>query len=44
LSGVTGNLTGVTGNLTGVGGNIDACELTEKDRKKGVKVSDLILE
>ena len=42
LSGVRGDLSGVTGTLTGVSGNLDACELTDEDRKRGVDISELI--
>ena len=42
LSEVRGDLSGVTGTLTGVSGNLDACELTDEDRKRGVDISELI--
>ena len=42
LSEVRGDLSGVTGTLTGVTGNLDACELTDEDRKRGVDISELI--
>ena len=42
LSEVRGNLSGVWGDLTGVSGNLDACELTDEDRKRGVDISELI--
>jgi hypothetical protein len=42
LIGVSGNLTGVSGDLTGVSGNIDACGLTDEDRRRGVDIEDLI--
>lgn len=44
LTGVYGDLTGVQGDLTGVRGDVDDCNLTAADRKRGVEVSDLIVE
>lgn len=41
-SGVRGNLSGVSGNLSDVWGDLDACELTDADRKRGVHISELI--
>jgi len=38
-----GDLSGISGDLTGIRGNIDECEITLKDRKKGIKIEDLIL-
>jgi hypothetical protein len=39
---VSGDLTGVSGDLTGVSGDLDDCEITDQDRKNGVKIEDLI--
>jgi len=44
LTGVRGYLTGVRGYLTGVEGYLDDCELSDEDRKNGVRISDLIIE
>ena len=43
-SDVRGDLTGVRGYLTGVEGYLDDCELSDEDRKNGVRISDLIIE
>ena len=37
-----GNCTGIYGNMTKVFGNLDACKLTEKERKKGIDIENLI--
>lgn len=42
LTGVSGNLTGVYGDLSGVSGNLDECEISDEDRKKGIRIEDLI--
>ena len=42
LSGVSGDLSGVSGNLSGVSGDLSDCEITEEERAKGVRISDLI--
>jgi hypothetical protein len=33
---------GVTGDLSGVRGDLDACEITEEDRNRGIDIKDLI--
>jgi hypothetical protein len=43
VTGISGNVTGISGNVTGISGNVDECELTSDNRKKGVKINDLIL-
>ena len=43
LSSIGGDLTGIRGNLSGIMGNADSCEISENDRKLGIKVEDLIL-
>jgi len=42
LSGVSGDLSGVWGNLTGVQGDLSDCDLSDRDRQKGVDIRDLI--
>jgi hypothetical protein len=42
LSGIIGDLTGIRGDLTGVSGDLYTCELTAEDRKRGVRVEDLV--
>ena len=42
--GITGDLSGITGDLSDITGDIDACELTDEDKKRGVNVSELIQE
>jgi len=37
-----GDITGLRGDCSGLTGDIDACELSDADRKKGVKIEDLI--
>ena len=41
-TGLYGNCTGVCGDCTVLYGNLDACELTEKDRKSVILIRDLI--
>ena len=43
LSRISGNLTGIRGNLTRISGNLDDCELTDEDRKRGVDISELLI-
>ena len=42
LSNVRGDLSGVSGYLSGVWGDLDACELTDEDRERGVHIYELI--
>ena len=42
-SSISGNVTGISGDVTGISGDVDECELTSENRKKGVKINDLIL-
>ena len=44
VSGISGNVSGIRGNVSGISGNVDDCEITEEDRKKGIKISELIEE
>ena len=42
LSGIRGNLSGIIGDLSGIIGDLTDCQLTEEDRKKGIKIEDLV--
>ena len=53
ISGLYGNISeligdissGLTGDISsGLYGNIDLCEITEEEREKGIKISDLVEE
>ncbi len=44
LNDVSGDLTGVYGDLNGVSGNLNDAEITDDERKNGVRVSDLIVD
>lgn len=41
-TGLRGNCTGLRGNCYGLTGDIDDCELSEKERKLGIDISELI--
>ena len=41
-TGLSGDCTGVNGDCTGLSGDLDLCEITNDERKHGVKVEDLI--
>ena len=41
-SGLCGNISGIYGDCTDIFGDLDLCELTEEERKQGVKISDLL--
>jgi len=32
----------ITGDVNGIRGNIDDCEITKKEREKGIHINDLI--
>lgn len=42
LTDIWGDLSGVRGNLSGITGNLDDCEISEEDRRKGIKVRELV--
>jgi hypothetical protein len=42
VSGICGNVSDIRGNITGISGNLDACEITEEERKEGVYIKDLV--
>lgn len=41
---MTGYCTGLSGDCTGLSGDIDICNITEKERKKGINIRKLIKE
>ena len=41
-AGISGDLSGISGDLTGIRGDLDSCEITAKERKKGINISELI--
>lgn len=43
VSGITGDVSGITGNVSGIRGDLDACELTQEDRARGVNILDLVI-
>jgi len=43
ISGLWGDISGLYGDISGLRGNIDDCLLTNKERKDGVDVVDLIV-
>jgi len=42
LTNVSGNLTCVYGDLSDISGDLDACEITEEDRERGIKIDELV--
>jgi hypothetical protein len=42
VSGIWGNVSGIWGNVSGIRGNVDLCEITEEERRIGIKIKDLI--
>jgi len=43
VSEISGNVSGIYGNVNGIFGDINLCELTEEERKEGVKIEDLVM-
>jgi hypothetical protein len=43
-SGLYGNCSRLSGNCTELSGNLDYCELTPKERDKGIDIKDLVKE
>ena len=41
-SGLSGDCSGLRGDCTGLRGDLNACELSEEERKQGVHIADLI--
>jgi len=42
-SGILGDCTGIKGNCSDIFGNLDQCRITQKNRKKGVLIDDLVM-
>ena len=42
VTGLSGNVSGLSGNVSGLCGNVNDCEITDSERKNGVKIEDLI--
>ena len=42
INGLRGNISGLLGDATNISGDIDDCELTDKDREKGININDLV--
>ena len=39
---LSGNVTGLRGDVTELSGNVDECEITGKERKKGIDIKSLV--
>jgi len=39
---MSGNCTGLSGDCTGLYGDLNNCDLSEKDREKGIKITELV--
>jgi aggrecan 1 len=42
VNGLSGNVTGLRGDVSGLSGDVNDCEITDSERKNGVKIEDLI--
>ena len=42
VSDIRGDVSGIRGDVNGITGNIDMCEITEEERKEGIKIEDLL--
>ena len=42
VSGISGNVSGLNGDVTRISGDVDACEITNEERERGVDIKDLI--
>ena len=43
VSGLRGNVSWLSGDVSGLRGNVDDCSITDKERKKGIDVKDLVV-
>ena len=43
VSCIRGNVSGLRGNVSGIRGNVDDCSITDKERKNGIDVKDLVV-
>ncbi len=44
ISGLSGDVSGLSGNVSGILGNISECDITPEDRRKGINITDLLME
>ena len=42
VSHLSGDVTGLSGYVSGIYGDVDACEITNEERERGVDIKDLI--
>ena len=42
LTGISGDLTDISGDLSGIRGNLTDCNISDKERVKGIRIEDLI--
>jgi hypothetical protein len=42
VTGLSGNVNGLRGDVSGLSGDVSDCEITDSERKNGVKIEDLI--
>ena len=40
---ISGNVTGLNGDVSGIRGDVDDCSITDKERKNGIDVKDLVV-
>ena len=43
VSGLSGDVSWLRGNVSGLRGNVDDCSITDKERKNGIDVKDLVV-
>ena len=41
---LSGDCSRLSGDCSGLSGDLDECDITEEERKKGIKISDLVRE
>lgn len=44
VSGLRGNVSWLRGDVSGIRGNVNDCEISQKERDKGVNIADLLAE
>jgi hypothetical protein len=44
VSNLRGDVSGLSGDVSGLGGDVDDAEISDRDREKGINISDLIEE
>ena len=40
--GISGDISGISGDVSGISGDVDDCNITDKERKKGIRIEQLI--